>query len=122
MDAQDPIGGTGQVRRQTTRACYPDVGIELEIGETPVLQCSRWYPVAEPAYVIEARDAFIASDAGQAFAGQVAEFETACQGEPIDPSANWALDEARQRASTKADDLACAAYAREFASDNGGAP
>lgn len=81
MDAQDPVGATGPIRRQTTRACYPDVGIELEIGETPVLQCSRWYPAGDPAYVNEARDAYLASDDGKTFVGQVTEFEAACQGE-----------------------------------------
>lgn len=110
MDAQAPVKGTDPVRRQTTRACYPDVGIELEIGETPVLQCSRWYPVAEPAYVIAARDAYLATVGGETFAALVSDFESACQvGDPPD------LGDQPDMV-----DRACAAYAREFSANNGG--
>jgi len=77
MDAQDPVGESGPTRRQITRACYPTPGIELELGETPVLQCSRWEPDNEQARLDSLRAAFMKTVAGKEFAAQVAAFERA---------------------------------------------
>lgn len=76
MESQGPVGATGPAHRQITRACYPTPGIELELGETPVLQCSRWEPESE--YVAArnlAREEFLRSDEGRDFLLQVASYE-----------------------------------------------
>jgi len=76
MDAED--GGTpGATHRQVTRACYPAPGIELEIGETPVLQCSRWEPDNEQARLDSIRMSFLKSVDGQAHTTKVLAFEQA---------------------------------------------
>lgn len=93
MDAQDPVGERGPTRRMITRACYPTPGIEVELGEVPVLQCTLWNPeVTEGAtqsingVIVDrapgndrdrARSRFLSSDAGRAFTTQVAIFEAA---------------------------------------------
>ncbi len=79
FDAQDPVGGTGPTRRQITRACYPTTGIELELGETPVLQCSRWEPetAATSSERDRARADFMKGPAGKEFAAEVVAFEAA---------------------------------------------
>jgi hypothetical protein len=76
MDAED--GGTpGQAHRQVTRACYPAVGIELELGEVPVLQCSRWEPDNEQSRLDTLRADFLKKPEGKAFAAKVEAFEQA---------------------------------------------
>jgi hypothetical protein len=76
MDAED--GGTpGQAHRQVTRACYPAVGIELELGEVPVLQCSRWEPDNEQSRLDSIRQGYLKSVDGKAFAAKVEAFEQA---------------------------------------------
>jgi hypothetical protein len=84
MDAQDPVGETGPTRRQITRACYPTAGIELELGETPVLQCSRWEPDNEQARLDSLRAAYMKSPAGKQFAAEVTSFEAA-EAQPESP-------------------------------------
>jgi hypothetical protein len=75
LDAQDPIGEVGPTRRQVTRACYPTPGIEIELGETPVLQCSRWEPDGEQRRLGEVRTAYLSSSDGRVFSKQVAAYE-----------------------------------------------
>jgi hypothetical protein len=76
MDAED--GGTpGQAHRQVTRACYPAVGIELELGEVPVLQCSRWEPDNEQQRLDSLRGAFLKTPDGKVYAEKVTAFEEA---------------------------------------------
>jgi hypothetical protein len=77
MDVQDPVGATGPTHRQITRACYPTAGIELELGETPVLQCSRWEPDNEQARLDSLRSQFMKTAAGKDFAAEVVAFEAA---------------------------------------------
>lgn len=80
MDAQEPLDGTdGAIHPQVTRACYPAPGIELELGETPVLRCSRWEPDNEQGRLDSIRDTFLRSPAGKAFAQQVRAFEDAVE-------------------------------------------
>jgi hypothetical protein len=76
MDSEDG-GLPGSTHRQITRACYPAVGIELEMGETPVLQCSRWEPDNEQARLDSLRAAFLKKADGKVFAAKVAAFEEA---------------------------------------------
>ncbi len=76
MDAQDPVGGTGPARRQITRACYPTPGIDLELGEIPVLQCSRWEPESAGSRD-EARRVYLKTKNGQQYLAEVATFEDA---------------------------------------------
>jgi hypothetical protein len=76
MDTEDG-GAPGATHRQITRTCYPGVGIELELGEAPVLQCSRWEPDNEQGRLDSIRQAFLRSSDGKAFAAKVAEFEEA---------------------------------------------
>jgi hypothetical protein len=75
MDAQDPVGEVGPTRRQITRACYPTAGIELELGETPVLQCSRWEPDSEQSRLDSIRIAYMRSADGKAFSEKMTAFE-----------------------------------------------
>jgi hypothetical protein len=80
MDAQEPLDGTdGTVHPQVTRACYPAPGIELELGETPVMRCSRWEPDSEQARLDSIRDVFLKSPAGKVFAQQVQAFDAAVE-------------------------------------------
>jgi hypothetical protein len=74
MDAEDG-GMPGQAHRQITRACYPTAGIELELAETPVLQCSRWEPDDEQGRLDILRAAFLKKPEGKAFAAKVTAFE-----------------------------------------------
>jgi len=77
MEAQGALGSDAPERyRSITRACYPSYGIEIELGETPVLQCSRWLP-APQAHEDAARRDFLASAAGSAFSESVAQYEMA---------------------------------------------
>ena len=76
MDAED--GGTpGQTHRQVTRACYPAPGIELELGEVPVLQCSRWEPDNEQSRLDSMRGQYLKTVDGKAFAAEMAAFDEA---------------------------------------------
>lgn len=86
LDAQEPIAipgvqGGGPVRRQVTRACYPTPGIEIELGEEPVLQCSRWEPDGEQERLDGIRSRYMRSAPGKAFAEQVAKFEESAASE-----------------------------------------
>lgn len=87
MDAQDPVGESGPTRRQISRACYPTAGIELELGETPVLQCSRWEPetAASSSGRDRARADFLKSADGKRFTADVVTFESTPASEPTTP-------------------------------------
>jgi len=74
MDAEDG-GEPGQTHRQVTRACYPAVGIELELGETPVLRCSRWEPDNEQARLDSLRQQFLKTPDGKTFGAKMTAFE-----------------------------------------------
>jgi hypothetical protein len=74
MDAEDG-GVAGATRWQITRACYPTPGIELELGETPVLQCSRWEPDGEQARLDSIRQGFMKSADGRDFTAKMLAFE-----------------------------------------------
>lgn len=76
MDAQNPVAGAGPTRRQITRSCYPTSGIELELGETPVLQCSRWEPESAAARD-EARRVYLKTPVGKQFIADSVAFEAA---------------------------------------------
>ena len=105
MDDQEPVGGSGPTRRQITRACYPTPGIELELGETPVLTCSRWEP--ETASTSNERDharaSFLKGPDGRQFTADVAAFEVISEAEPsaesgggltdVAPSGNLIIDD-----------------------------
>ena len=46
MDVAAPQDGTAAgLFTQVHHACYPDTGIEIELGDTPVLECNRWEPM-----------------------------------------------------------------------------
>src|SRR6185295_2340607 len=54
MDAQNPMAERrdGQLVRHArvfhttvSHYCYPDVGIETNLGSLPVLECNRWVPI-----------------------------------------------------------------------------
>ena len=67
----------GQTHRQVTRACYPAPGIELELGEVPVLQCSRWEPDNEQSRLDSIRQGYLKTVDGRAYAAKVEAFEEA---------------------------------------------
>ena len=93
MDAQEPLDGTdGSVHPQVTRACYPAAGIELELGEAPVMKCSRWEPDNEQARLDTIRNAFLKSADGVAFAERFKAFEEAIEIEAVDATAQNAVD------------------------------
>ena len=76
MDAEDG-GIPGATHRQITRACYPAPGIELELGEVPVLQCSRWEPDNEQSRLDSIRQGYLKTVDGRAYAAKVEAFEEA---------------------------------------------
>lgn len=93
MDAQAPIDGSGDaIHPQVTRACYPAVGIELELGETPVTRCSRWEPDNEQARLDGLRDHFLKTPAGRAYAERVSAFNAALAA-PDDDDEHDVLDQ-----------------------------
>jgi hypothetical protein len=62
--------------------CYPDIGIEMDLGATPVVECNRWSPRMYGDgglndAVIRNRDQFWQSRAGQEHAQAVAAWEAA---------------------------------------------
>lgn len=78
MDAAEPMDGSpGEVHEQVARACYPAPGIELELGESPVLRCSRWEPDGEQARLDSIRDQYLKTPAGRVFVAQAQAFEAA---------------------------------------------
>lgn len=77
MDAQQTMDGSDAIYPQVTRACYPTPGIELELGETPVLRCSRWEPDNEQERLDAIRHNFLKSKDGQAYVAQRAAFDEA---------------------------------------------
>lgn len=85
MDVQEPIVGSDPLRRLVTRACYPTLGIEVELGEEPVLQCSRWEPDNEQGRLGELRKQYLKTPDGKAFADQVAVFEESSAADLADP-------------------------------------
>lgn len=93
MDAQGPLDGSGDaIHPQVTRACYPAVGIEIELGETPVLKCSRWEPDSEQSRLDAIRNNFLKSKDGQAFAQKVIAFEDAIAEQPEAVAGTGAAD------------------------------
>lgn len=46
MDAQKAIGqeDASPDRLERQHWCYPDTGIEMDLGATPVVECNRWKP------------------------------------------------------------------------------
>lgn len=86
MDAED--GGTpGADRLQVSRACYPTAGIEIELGETPILQCSRWEPDSEQSRLDSIRLNFLKSKDGVAFKDAVAAYEASQDAHDTGPAA-----------------------------------
>ncbi len=59
--------------------CYPDVGIETELGSLPVLKCNRWSPITPHAKKTQdqVRAEFWQSEEGLAFAAERHEWERA---------------------------------------------
>lgn len=60
--------------------CYPTTGVEMELGDLPVLECNRWSPQSDLPQALAA-DTFNRSPAGQQFAAEVAAWEAARQAE-----------------------------------------
>lgn len=46
LDAQEPLGEETGVpqHRNTVRTCYPSPGVELDLAEAVIFECSRWDP------------------------------------------------------------------------------
>ena len=85
MDAQAPVGkDSNNDHAQTSRVCYPTAGIEVELGETPVLQCSKWEPESEPERD-ERRRKFLTGNAGKQFRREVETYEAALAPEDEEP-------------------------------------
>jgi hypothetical protein len=106
LDAQGPMDGSGDpAHTQVTRACYPAVGIELELSETPVLRCSRWEPDNEQARLDGLRDQFLKSPNGKQYAAQLAAFEEAvAEQDEIDNVVNEQNDADREMTPDEAVD------------------
>lgn len=96
LDAEQPIGGDveqgelhGKVTgdpgpklfyKKTHHYCYPTAGIELELGEMPMLECNRWDPIQyEDAALRERRDAFYRSPEGRRYREELAEWRAALE-------------------------------------------
>jgi len=94
--------------------CYPDVGIEMVLGPTPVVECNRWVPIATvDGHDVVLRSAlqkrtFWESPAGQQFAAAVAAWEDARELEAKDAAESERLIAealAAQEELTRIDDL-----------------
>jgi hypothetical protein len=61
----------------TEHYCYPEMGIEMALGPTPVVECNRWVPLRHaPATTKEIVKAdFLASPEGIAYRDAVARWE-----------------------------------------------
>ena len=60
--------------------CYPDVGIETELGSLPVLECNRWEPraLAHEQMLADERGKFFVNDPrGQKYTEQMTEWRVA---------------------------------------------
>jgi hypothetical protein len=89
MDVQDPQpvrqpdGSVATAAKpfhvQTHHYCYPEPGIETELGKLPILQCNRWEPV-DPVTkrgLDAARERYWATPEGQAHQVQIAAWKAA---------------------------------------------
>lgn len=76
MDAATPMDGSdAPMHSQLTRACYPTAGIEIELDDAPVFQCSRWTPDSSLESMREAsRMHFMESDAGLKYQRELADW------------------------------------------------
>lgn len=55
MDAAEPKGGGGDIFRQTHHTCYPTLGMEIDLGDVDVYECSLWEPGDDAAAIVEER-------------------------------------------------------------------
>ncbi len=73
--------GTEGLHVQVSHSCYPSVGIEVELGDIPVLRCNRWAPadLRDPAFtnVARIRQTALASPAGGRFTHDLRRWEDA---------------------------------------------
>jgi hypothetical protein len=75
--------------------CYPDVGIETELGSTPVMQCNRWSPMppSQAAMIATRNSEFFANDPrGQKYVAEMQAWESArdeLEADAEDPIATW---------------------------------
>jgi hypothetical protein len=77
LETQDPLDGSKLApSTQITRACYPAPGIEVEISEHPIMQCSHWDPRPRP-WRDQAKQQWLKSPAGKAFRAAMHEYEDA---------------------------------------------
>lgn len=67
----------------TAHYCYPAVGIEITLGDTPVVSCSRWDPLDKNVVTAarESRERYLASDDGRAYLKALAAWESAREAE-----------------------------------------
>ena len=57
--------------------CYPDVGIEMTLGDTPVVRCSRWDPMDEHTLLRRVQETFLGEERGREYTRQVEAWELA---------------------------------------------
>lgn len=83
VDAQDPLDGERILHTVITRTCYPAPGIEFDVSEAPVRECSRWEPVTqgERNALLERRRGWTSIGA---FRAELAAFEASWQSVPSD--------------------------------------
>jgi hypothetical protein len=72
-------GGPAPFHVRRHHYCYPDVGIETELGDLPVLECSRWTPQLRVDQMddLERREQFLHSDAGRKYTYELEDWKAA---------------------------------------------
>lgn len=98
---------------QTNHYCYPNVGIEIDLGSVPVVECSRWSPLLATEWQPRETDraVFRASPAGVAFQRQLDDWARARAAAEEGAEEAARLIEAMAMSASK---VACQACARLF--------
>lgn len=74
---------------ETHHTCYPDVGIEIDLGPAPVLRCNRWEPRVDDKFYL--RGLFWETTEGKAHLAAVAAWDAARAQELADATEAEAL-------------------------------
>lgn len=66
---------------QVHHYCYPNVGVEMALGDLPVTDCNRWDPYTHGSPLIRRTEAFLRSFGGERYQDEVRAWEAARQQE-----------------------------------------
>src|SRR6266850_6704681 len=79
LNASLPMDGTpAAIYRKTMRACFPGGGVEVELEDTPVFECSRWDPDQTRLVTLRiTRSEYLKSEQGVAYTRELEAWEAA---------------------------------------------